>query len=185
MLYSFPPVVSPDARVLVLGSMPGVRSLELQQYYAHPQNGFWRIMAGIIDLDIDGSYEQRIEALRANKVALWDVLSSCERVGSLDSDIRPESIQINNFESLLKENKSLTSVFFNGRKSQQLFERYVVGKVPAIGAMTLQYLPSTSPAHASLSFEKKLLVWKEAFDASFHGLESREVFLFKPAQNTL
>jgi len=134
--------------------MPGQRSLADQQYYAHPRNVFWRIMGELIGAGPDLSYEQRLQKLQKEHIALWDVLGSCERPGSLDSDIRSESIEVNDFDRFFAAHDRIHHVFCNGGKAQQLFCRHVHNSpVEAI------QLPSTSPAHAAMSYQDKLRHW--------------------------
>ncbi|MDT8310240.1 MAG: DNA-deoxyinosine glycosylase [Methylophaga sp.] len=147
----------PDAQVLILGSIPGIASLQQQQYYAHPRNAFWPIMQQIYDwphLD----YARRCQALINEKIALWDVLHSCRRRGSLDSDIDSNSLAINNFPALLSRHPDISRILFNGAKAAQLFQRHV--NIP--DAIQLVKLPSTSPAHAAMSFQVKLEKWRMA-----------------------
>lgn len=159
LAYSFKPIINDSARVIILGSMPGIKSLTEQQYYAHPQNAFWRIMATVFDFDTLGSYEQRLEYLKENGVALWDVLHSCKREGSLDSMIQSQTQVSNDFNTLFQKYPNIRAVFFNGAKAESYFKRYIL---PSLAEHQLHFarLPSTSPAHASLSFEKKLEAWR-------------------------
>jgi len=162
----FPPEVTPETFILVLGSMPGQTSLLHKQYYAHPRNGFWPIMASLLEFDVAEAYSIRIRILKENNIGLWDVLSSCKRKGSLDSDIKQESIQVNDFNALLLNCPSLRHIFFNGRKAQDLFNKRVDRRLLSDNTLTTRYLPSTSPAHASLKFEAKLAIWEQAFHAA-------------------
>ena len=159
LAYSFGPVINDSARVIILGSMPGVKSLTEQQYYAHPQNAFWRIMAALFDFEVDADYEQRLEFLQVSGVALWDVLHSCKREGSLDAMIQPETQVANDFNVLFQKYPNIRSVFFNGAKAESYFKRHIM---PSLAKHQLHFarLPSTSPAHASLSFDKKLEAWR-------------------------
>lgn len=161
--HSLPPVVAPDARLLILGSMPGVRSLEAQQYYAQPRNAFWSIMGEMIGVDPGQPYGVRLEILKRNRTALWDVLKSCHRPGSLDAAIRMADAVPNDFAQLLATHPTITHVFFNGVAAAGLFERLVVAKGPAPGrSITYGTLPSTSPANARMRLEEKVAVWREA-----------------------
>ena len=153
----FPPIAAANARILILGSMPGQRSLAEQQYYAHPQNAFWRIMAELVAAT--GTYEQRCHALIANRIALWDVLLSSERPGSMDADIKVDTATPNDFSAFLETHPDVSRVCFNGRKAEQLFRRLVVGTL-GDKRLELSGLPSTSPAHAAMAFEKKLEIWR-------------------------
>ena len=153
----FPPIARGDAKILILGSLPGARSIAEQQYYAHPQNAFWKIMAELFG--IEGDYTVRCELLREQGIALWDVLQSSIRPGSMDAAIRLESARPNDFESFFAEHPDIRTIGFNGGKAQQMFARFV-DSAPA-GA-SLVRLPSTSPAYASMPFSAKLRVWRDA-----------------------
>jgi hypoxanthine-DNA glycosylase len=156
----FPPIERPDARILVLGSLPGRKSIAEQQYYAHPQNAFWPIMREVFG--IEGEYRHRCIQLSERQVALWDVLKSSERPGSLDSDIRMNSAQPNDFEVFFKQHPAIELLAFNGRKAEQMFTRFVD---PALTPRRVGQidLPSTSPAYAAMPFSGKLAVWRNAF----------------------
>lgn len=154
---SFDWLSAPEVQILIVGSMPGIASLQQRQYYAHPRNAFWPIMQQIFNWpDLD--YAARCQALTNEKIALWDVLRSCQRRGSLDSDIAPDSIEVNNFQAFFRQHPNITQVLCNGGKAAQLFQRHV--KTPA--GISLTQLPSTSPAHAAMSFEIKLEKWRSA-----------------------
>ena len=159
-VHSFPPISDPASRLLILGSMPGKASLRAKQYYAHPQNAFWRILAALLALDPGAPYELRVEALRARGIALWDVMKSCTRESSLDSDVVESSIVPNAFPSFLRAHPRIRTVCFNGAKAEATFQRYALPKLGALGDLAYYRLPSTSPAHAALSFEKKLAAWR-------------------------
>lgn len=156
LVYSFPPVADDRARVLILGSMPGVLSLAENQYYAHPRNLFWPIMGSLFGAGRDVAYEQRLRLLQDHRIALWDVLHSCQRDGSLDSDIQCEVA--NDFATFFNTYPQITHVFFNGGKAESSFRKHVrdVGQ-----GLVMTRLPSTSPAHASLSFDQKLEAWSQ------------------------
>ena len=159
MIESFAPVETPHARVLILGTMPGVASLQAQQYYAHPRNTFWPIMATLLGFDVALPYEQRLAQLRANRIALWDVLASCHRPGSLDANIARDSEQPNDFVSLFAHCRQIRAVACNGGSAFALFRRHVLPVVDVSGIDVLQ-LPSTSPAHAGMSLATKLAEWR-------------------------
>jgi len=156
-LRSFPPVADRNARILILGSMPGQRSLDAQQYYAHPHNAFWRIMGELAGAQPQLPYERRLEKLMQAGIALWDVLQTCEREGSLDADIKHE--QANDFSAFLAPHPHITHVYFNGSKAELSFKKHVAGK-QALPQLKLQRLPSTSPAHAGMPYEAKLSEWR-------------------------
>ncbi|MDD2929257.1 MAG: DNA-deoxyinosine glycosylase [Sideroxydans sp.] len=156
-LNSFPPVADRNARILILGSMPGIKSLQEHEYYAHPHNAFWKIMGELIGAQPHLPYEQRLEKLKQAGIALWDVLHSCTREGSLDSDIQHE--QANDFATFFADHPRITRVYFNGGKAQQSFRKYVL-KEQKLPELELQRLPSTSPAHAGMRYEAKLSEWR-------------------------
>ncbi|HKL50693.1 MAG TPA: DNA-deoxyinosine glycosylase [Wenzhouxiangellaceae bacterium] len=163
LLTGLAPVYAESARVLVLGSMPGARSLQARAYYAHPRNAFWPIMAEILGMPPSLPYEQRIERLRKNGVALWDVIGKCRRSGSLDQKVEPDSIEVNDFGWLFQACPDLSLLAFNGRLAEKSFRRYVVQGLPArFGKIDQVCLPSTSPAHAALRFEQKRDAWAGA-----------------------
>ena len=155
----FPPIARPDARILILGSLPGERSIREQQYYAHPQNAFWRIMAALFG--IEGDYDERARQLCKHRIALWDVLRSSVRPGSMDADIRTDTARPNDFAGFFAAHGDIELIAFNGRKAAQLFQRFVEPLEVAVGVPRVG-LPSTSPAYASLSFSGKLAAWRDA-----------------------
>ena len=157
----FPPIARRDAQTLILGSLPGRRSLELQQYYAHPNNAFWKLIAAIFESDGALPYAQRVKILTANQVALWDVLAAATRPGSLDSSIVHASALANDFAGFFRSHPRIRRVFFNGRKAEELYRRFVLPRLgPEFAALRYESLPSTSPAHAGMSFAKKLGRWR-------------------------
>ena len=137
---SFPSIVKADARVLILGSMPGIISLQKQQYYGHPRNHFWPIIFSVIKQPLPLSYEQRVQGLMDNRIALWDVLARCNREGSLDSFIKNETA--NNFTELLIKLPQLKLICFNGSKASQMWKKHVNC---ASGGLSFITLPSASP----------------------------------------
>jgi hypoxanthine-DNA glycosylase len=151
----FGPIARDDARVLILGSLPGQRSIRDSQYYAHPQNAFWPIMRELFS--IEGDYERRCEQLISNGIAVWDVLASSVRPGSMDSDIRINASEANDFKGFFHQHRHVELVCFNGQKAAQLFERSVDTGQSKLKFMTM---PSTSPAYASMSFAEKLEIWR-------------------------
>jgi hypoxanthine-DNA glycosylase len=153
----FPPIERADARVLILGSLPSQASLTAHKYYAHPQNAFWKIMRELTGAD--GSYAERCESLRTSGIAVWDVLASSVRPGSMDADIQLESAVPNDFPAFFAAHAGLRLVCFNGRKSEQMFRKFV--RLPdANSGLRFEPLPSTSPAYAAKSFEEKLHIWR-------------------------
>lgn len=158
---SFPPVSASDAGILILGSMPGKASLRAQQYYAHPRNAFWPIMEKLFGIGVSLPYTARCAGLIEHRIALWDVLEACTRSGSLDSDIVESSIVPNDFASFFARHGQIGSVCFNGVKAEASYLRHVLPRLPdRYSSLPHTRLPSTSPAHAALSFEDKLEQWK-------------------------
>jgi len=157
----FPPIAAPDARVLVLGSMPSVASLAKGQYYGHPQNSFWPIMGRLFGAGLELPYADRKKVLVACGVAVWDVLQSCRRAGSLDTAIQRDSERANDFAAFFRKHQQIGVVFFNGQKAENAFRRHVLADIERSGRQ-LRYvrLPSTSPAHAGRSLEQKLAAWQ-------------------------
>jgi double-stranded uracil-DNA glycosylase len=159
----FPPIANDQARVLILGSMPGIASLRAEQYYAHPRNQFWRIMASILDIDLVAlAYPQRRQALLDAGIALWDVLQSCHRPGSLDADIAPESVVVNDFVTFFRQHPAIHHLYFNGAAAEHHFKRRVEPLLTfrQTASLAFQRLPSTSPTHAALDFPTKLTAWR-------------------------
>ena len=151
-LHCFPPVVDEDIEVLILGSFPGVASLERNQYYGFGHNQFWKLVGGVLRKDLQSmAYEKRLSTLLEHHVGLWDVIASCERKGSLDTNIK--GAQYNDFSSL--QLPKLRLVCCNGQKTFEIAKKLISG-VPIV------QLPSSSPAR-TLPFEKKLEEWKRAF----------------------
>ena len=158
-IHSFPPVENATASVLILGSMPGKESLRAGQYYAHRRNAFWPIMGDMIGAVPTLPYEARIQILKSAGIALWDVLASCMRDSSMDSDIDEASICPNNFESFFLNHPGITYIFFNGTMAEKIFRKQVQ---PLLEPRPLhcQRLPSTSPANASMPYAQKLKAWE-------------------------
>lgn len=157
---SFPPICHPDATVLILGSLPGKRSLEAQQYYAQSRNAFWRIMGEFFDAGPEWPYAERTQRLTEHGIALWDVIASAERAGSLDSSIVASSVTVNDFHTLFETHRQIKLVCFNGAKAAELYRRRVLAELDGDCAqLGYERLPSTSPAHAAMPYEKKLERW--------------------------
>lgn len=163
MIESFPPLLGRRPRVLVLGSMPGVASLQAQRYYAHPRNLFWPIMARLCGFDPDLPYRQRTRELTASGVALWDVLASCERPGSLDAAIVRTSERANPIGDLLARQAGIAAVACNGGTALALFRRHVLRELrPDLRErIEVLALPSTSPANASMSPAQREQAWQQ------------------------
>lgn len=159
----FLPIADARARVLLLGSLPGRKSLEMHEYYAQPRNAFWLIMGELFGAAPALPYVARIEKLRAHGVAVWDVLAAGEREGSLDSSIVASTIVVNGFNEFLAQHPGIRSIFFNGNTAAGLYRRRVVpGLAAEQAAIAAHVLPSTSPAYATLRFEQKLERWAAA-----------------------
>ena len=156
LLQGLGPVLSPNSRLIVLGSFPGQASLAAQQYYAHPRNQFWPILSALWGLDLRSlPYDQRLQQLRERGLALWDVYAACQREGSLDSAI--ENAVLNDLGSLQQLAPQLQAVAHNGGESARAM------RVTRALGLPVHRLPSTSPANASWSFERKLAAWREVF----------------------
>ena len=151
---SFPPIISKDSKILILGSIPGIKSLEMQEYYAHPQNKFWKILFELFDTEFTTEYSEKIKFLSKNKIAVWDVIDTCERSGSLDTKIKNETH--NDVEKILKEFPNIKAIFCNGKKSFKNVKKKMMGKIE----IPIFDLPSTSPAY-TVPFAKKLEAWKQ------------------------
>jgi hypoxanthine-DNA glycosylase len=160
-LRGLPPVIDAQTRLLVLGSFPGVASLREQRYYAHPQNHFWKILATLWGQPLtDMPYAERIDQLQARGLGVWDVYAACQREGSLDSAIR--HAQLNDLPGLRARCPRLEAIAHNGGESFRHARH-----TRALG-LPVYRLPSTSPANASWSFERKLAAWRDVF--ARHGL---------------
>jgi hypoxanthine-DNA glycosylase len=157
----FPPVATPDIRVLILGSMPGMRSLALSQYYGHSRNLFWPLMEELVGVPAAAPYAERLVRLNATGIGLWDSLKAAERPGSLDSSIVPHSEVANDFPSFLAEHEQVRAIAFNGKKSESAFTKHVLnaGHAALFNDIALLPMPSTSPANASISFAQKRRRW--------------------------
>ncbi|MCW2552445.1 MAG: glycosylase [Mycobacterium sp.] len=154
MREGLPPIVGDGARVLLLGSFPSERSLLAGEYYANRRNQFWPLMATVFGFDQDLPYDQRINAVTSHGVALWDVVHSCRRAGSMDANIDRTSLVVNDFDRLLARHRGIARIFVNGLTALQLFERNVEITLPTVR------LPSSSGA-LPMSFDDKLARWRE------------------------
>ena len=174
---SLPAALSSSTNVLILGSMPGVRSLADGQYYAHPRNSFWQIMERLLGVSSTLPYRDRVEALNEAGVGVWDVLKHCVREGSLDSRIAEETEVPNDIPGLLREFPSVNMIAFNGQKAEKSFRRHFAQPHAGFDGIEFVSLPSTSPAHASMSLELKTAAWGRILDvlkrSAEHGTTSR------------
>jgi double-stranded uracil-DNA glycosylase len=157
----FPPVAGDNARLLILGSMPSRKSLTEQQYYAHPQNAFWPIIGELFAFSPALPYTGRLEQLRKNGIALWDVAEACVRPGSMDHAIDMTTVLPNDFNGFLKSHRQIRAIFFNGRKAEDMFRRLVLPQLEqAFSQIECHLLPSTSPANAAMSRAQKMQHWQ-------------------------
>ena len=166
VIHSFLSVINPGANILILGSMPGKQSLQVDQYYAHPRNTFWRIFCNLFNIDeklilgVD-KYKEKIARLEEANIALWDVLQSCTRESSLDADIIESSIIANDFSTFFNTHQSIRHIYFNGAKAEQLYKRHVIPTLSdQQSQLPMTRLPSTSPAYAAMCFQEKMQEWR-------------------------
>lgn len=162
MLQGLPPLLDANTRLVVLGSFPGVASLRAQQYYGHPQNKFWKIMATLLSLQaadvLAMPYAERSRWLLNQGIGLWDVYAACEREGSLDANI--QNAQPNDLQSLRARCPALVAIAHNGGES------FKHAKLTRALGLPVHRLPSTSPANASWPFERQLLAWHDVFQSA-------------------
>ena len=151
---SFDPVADTDSRLLILGSMPGIRSLQMQQYYGHPQNRFWKILANIYNTELPETIIEKKEFLINQHIAVWDVIASCEIKGSSDSSIT--NVEVNDLKKIIDQSQ-ITHIYTNGNLADRLYHRYF----DEIIDLPVTKLPSSSPANASYSLTKLISFWKE------------------------
>ncbi len=176
---SFEPLVGQRIHTLILGTMPGKKSLQLQQYYAHPRNALWPIVCALVtgdkpryDIHHQLTYEQRCDLVTGAGFALWDVLETCERPGSLDGAIVRKTEQPNAIADLISVHPELHTIVCNGRTAEALFKRHIQAQLDA-SARDVQdplvvCVPSTSPAMASLSLDDKFSIWQESLNVARH-----------------
>lgn len=155
MKKAFAPIATPQSRILILGTMPGEKSLQLQEYYGNRGNQFWRIMFGIFGRELTHDYNEKVKLLADNHIALWDVLAYCHREGSLDSNIKNEVA--NDFETFYKAHPRIKHVFFSSKNAAAYYDKYV-GRREGI---TYTALPSPSGANATMGAAQKLEVWQK------------------------
>jgi hypoxanthine-DNA glycosylase len=155
----FPPVAHADATVLILGTLPGQISLQVQQYYAQPKNVFWKVMGELVGAHPGLPYQERLQRLIEHGIALWDVCAAATRPGSLDACIDTGTVVANQFDQFFGDHPGLVLVCFNGATAETLYRRHVLPNLPEQYGITYVGLPSTSPAHAAMSFAEKLAKW--------------------------
>lgn len=151
--HTFEPVYDENAKILILGTFPSVKSRENQFYYGHPQNRFWKVIAQITGEDLPVTIEEKKALLLRNQIAIWDVIHSCKIIGSSDSSI--QDVVVNDFSKILKRTE-IQKIYANGGKAYELYQRYALEKT----GIEIIKLPSTSPANAGWSFEKLCEEWK-------------------------
>ncbi len=153
-VHPIPPFFNEDSKILILGSFPSVKSREVGFFYGHPQNRFWRILAAVFEEDVPVTTEEKREMLQRNKIALWDVIASCEIVGSADSTIRKVKP---NVLSVILKNSSIERIFLNGKTAEKYYRKYQEKSI----MRTAITLPSSSPANAAISFEEIVAIWRD------------------------
>jgi TDG/mug DNA glycosylase family protein len=163
VLLSFDPIADARSRVLVLGTMPGPEALRRREYYGFPGNHFWRIMIDLLAPGRTLSYPEKIDLVRRHRIALWDVLAACERIGAADSAIR--NAVPTDIPGLLARHPGIRAIFLNGTTAARLFRRFHGGRV----ALPTFPLPSTSPANAAIRYADKLAQWKAVAQAAANG----------------
>lgn len=157
MPQSFAPLINSSTKILVIGTMPGIASLEAAEYYGHPRNAFWKIIASLFNEGVNfKNYSEKKDCLLSHEIGLWDSLQSCSRKGSLDSDIK--NARPNDFETLLKS-YPVKKLVFNGNKAFEFFRRF---HKELLETITYEIMPSTSPANATINFDTKLKKWRLA-----------------------
>lgn len=163
-IYGFDPILGSRPSILILGSMPSARSLAEGRYYGHPRNRFWPLMGLLFGAGPELPYQQRCERLMTRGIAVWDVLASCRRPGSLDAAIERDSETANPIAALLHEQPGIRQLLFNGQTAARSFDRHVLPQWDP-GRVGRRTLPSTSPANAGWSLERLLPAWREALQA--------------------
>lgn len=159
--HTFGPVFDAHSKILILGSVPSVKSREQQFYYGHPQNRFWKVISAVFDESVPVTIEEKKAFLLRNRIALWDVVESCDIIGSSDSSIR--NVKANDMETILGE-ADIRAIFVNGGKAYELFVKYC-GQYVQKDKPRLVKLPSTSPANAAWSYDRLQSTWKSEIGA--------------------
>ena len=160
ILNGFAPISGKQASVLILGSMPGKKSLVLNEYYGHPRNAFWSIMDELFGIPFDASYASRVSQLKHHGLALWDVIGACQRTGSLDANIKSASVVPNDFLKFYSQQSNISTVVFNGGRAAVEYKRHVQIKLESkYPDIVYHQLPSTSPANAGMTYSQKARKW--------------------------
>jgi TDG/mug DNA glycosylase family protein len=159
-VHSIEPIIGRNPRIIILGSMPGIISINAAQYYANPRNLFWVVLADLFSIDIDCSYESKVQQIQQLPIIVWDTLKACHRKGSLDSKILNTDIEANDIDALLKQFPAVQAIAFNGGASAKYFDRLVKPQLAADLDLELLKMPSTSPANAGMKREQKLKIWR-------------------------
>ncbi|MDR2954255.1 MAG: DNA-deoxyinosine glycosylase [Prevotella sp.] len=150
----FPPIADKNSRILILGTIPSIESLRKQERYGHKSNQFWKILFTLFEQPLPDDYKEKNALLTENRIAIWDVLDSCEGEGSLDSNIRRE--KPNDFKKFFKNYPQIKHVFFTGKKAEEFYKRYVGFDEER----TYITLPSHSPANARMTLAEKIEKWQ-------------------------
>ncbi len=151
--YPFLPLYNKDSKILILGSFPSVKSREQKFFYGHPQNRFWKVISSVFECNEPKNIEEKKHLLLENGIALWDVIASCEIIGSADSTIK--NVKVNDISKILKET-NINKIFVNGKTAEKYFKRYTKNQIN----IDASYLPSTSPANAAWTLERLVDEWK-------------------------
>ena len=159
-VHSIEPIIGRNPRIIILGSMPGIISINAAQYYANPRNLFWTVLAELYGMDIECSYESRVQQIRELPIILWDTLKSCHREGSLDSRILNTDIEANDVVGLLERYQTVQAIAFNGAASEKHFNKLIRPQLSADLNIELLKMPSTSPANAGMKLDQKLELWR-------------------------
>ena len=157
LTHTFDPIYNNDSKILILGSFPSVKSREIDFYYGHPQNRYWKVLASVLGVEIPQTPEEKTRMLLDNNIAIWDVIHSCSIVGSSDSSIK--DVVVNDFSKII-ENSNVKAIYVNGGKAYDLYHEYAE-KSTGIKAIKL---PSTSPANAAWSLDRLIQSWKQIKD---------------------
>jgi hypoxanthine-DNA glycosylase len=162
-VHSIEPIIGRNPRIIILGSMPGIISINAIQYYANPRNLFWMVLADLFGIDINCSYESKVQQVQQLPIIIWDTLKSCHREGSLDSKILSTDLEANDIGALLKQFPTVQAIAFNGGASAKYFDRLVKPQLSKDLSVELFKMPSTSPANAGMKQQQKLEIWRKLY----------------------